>query len=148
VQTLTTKLDALPSSGPEWTQPATHFVDTLPTYTPMTLAMVLLVIFLLGALALILWVQLKRQHHQKDMIAAVAVPFEAFSQVVQQHAATTEILGRRIEDMSNQMAIVGENLAHLSNTLTTAVEQISSFQIRSTVIQSAPQSQHGRQQHG
>jgi hypothetical protein len=78
---------------------------------------VLLTTLLLGVAVCIAWLQYKRYKHQRDMLQAMSVPFEGFSMVVQQQAASTNLLGTRIEDMGRRIGTMADSIDRLSTTM-------------------------------
>lgn len=117
VTTLTQQLSLMPMENQSWTRPATHFVDSLPLYNVTTLSLVLIAFVVLGGSIIFALIQDRKNKHQQDMLKIMAVPIEAFTSMVQQSAASTELLGRRIESMSTQMENIADNIARLNNTI-------------------------------
>lgn len=125
IQHLSTQLNGIDERSYEpygWTQPATHFIDSLPNYGPLALAMVLATVLLFGVLVVSAWSQYKRGIHQRDVLGKLSVPLSAFTSVVEQQTATTDILSRRLETMGDQVETMGESINRLTTVLSRVLE--------------------------
>lgn len=102
----------------DWERPATHFIDSLSSYTPGSLAMVLTSVVLLSGIVILAWVSHKKNVHQQEMLRAMSVPLEAFTAVVQQHSASTEMMGKRFEMVGDQLELVSDKMGSMVEGLT------------------------------